>query len=117
MLEIYVIVLIMGTKHWGPPKWNALHMVGLNASMNLMTKHEFGLYAFQLLNEIPCPRCRSHYEEILMRISPFTTLDPFTWTVKVHNEVNSRLGKEEWTVPIALNWYKNQACQNTNLIN
>lgn len=98
----------MTTEHWGPKKWNELHLVGLDASMNIISKHTFLEHTFNLINEIPCEECRNHYKEILKRIPP-TSMDPFEWTVVVHNEVNRRLGKQLWDTKNALNLYKKKS--------
>lgn len=98
----------MGLEQWGPPRWQALHSNALNASMNLIPITSFYSHVSSLAEQIPCYECKSHFKKIL-NTTPPESMDPFTWSVVVHNQVNSRLGKQTLTTEEAFNLYKNSA--------
>ena len=95
----------MSSDYWGPPKWRKLHRVGFDTSFNGLDRGVFLKYAEGLVYELPCSVCRDHYRDILTRLPP-ASIDPFTWTVMVHNDVNARLGKPQWSVNDAFHFYK-----------
>ena len=59
---------------------------------------------------IPCPVCREHYTTHLEKIPISPHLDRrddlFKWTVHLHNEVNSLLGKPRLLESNVLYYYK-----------
>lgn len=53
----------------------------------------------EILAKLPCGECSNHAKAYLADHPPyFTAADYFTWTVAFHNAVNTRLGREPWTV-------------------
>jgi len=89
---------------WGPIFWSTFHIVALaypdepNYSEKRAAKEFFKSMMFLL----PCPVCRAHFTEIMRGMPVDTWLDDraslIEWVVQVHNHVNSRLGKREFTV-------------------
>jgi hypothetical protein len=59
---------------------------------------------------IPCGICREHYKEYLTA-KPLTTFldsrtDLIKWTVEIHNIVNKKTGKPEWSLEEVLAYYE-----------
>jgi len=55
-----------------------------------------------------CEHCRISYEDFLKQF-PLASYkdDLFRWTIELHNEVNKKLGKPEWSLSDALYYYMN----------
>jgi hypothetical protein len=51
---------------------------------------------------IPCLSCRDHFEQVLIDNPVPEADDLFKWSVDVHNIVNKRLGKPEFSYEDAL---------------
>jgi hypothetical protein len=51
---------------------------------------------------IPCLSCRQHFEQVLVENPVPEAGDFFAWSVDVHNIVNKRLGKPEFSYEDAL---------------
>jgi hypothetical protein len=51
---------------------------------------------------IPCLSCREHFEQVLVDNPVPEADDLFKWSVDVHNIVNKRLGKPEFSYEEAL---------------
>jgi hypothetical protein len=51
---------------------------------------------------IPCLSCREHFEQVLVENPVPEADDLFKWSVDVHNIVNRRLGKPEFSYEAAL---------------
>lgn len=93
-----------GTSAWGPPLWQSMHFIALG--YNRTHPEEYIAFYRSLAKAIPCKKCSAHYEEELRRDPVENNMDDlFGWTVKIHNSVNKRLGKEEWTVKRARKHY------------
>ena len=93
---------------WGPHVWAAMHYIALGYpdDASSVDKVNYAQFYKSLYKVLPCITCANHYEE-LMRTNDVTkhmaskeTL--FAWTVEIHNAVNKRLGKREWSVEEAL---------------
>ena len=124
-----------GTEAWGPPLWYSIHFVALgygrrrlggvkeNDSFAAVTpenvqalavsdddeSHAYIAFYESLAAVIPCKKCAAHYREELAR-NPVRhhlrdNMDLFAWTVSLHNAVNARLGKPEWSLDRALRHY------------
>lgn len=70
---------------WGPNLWGALHTVCLAGTVTPEFVQEFA-------RVIPCQICATDFAVILSQ-TPFSETDPFEWSVRVHNQVNQKLGK------------------------
>jgi len=84
---------------WGPLFWHTIHITALGYPTNPAYSHKKAAKEFyeSLAFLIPCPVCREHYETHLQK-NPLTPHldrrdDLFRWTVNLHNEVNTTLGK------------------------
>ena len=96
---------------WGPFFWHTMHLVALgypNAPSYQEKKAAKEFYeSFAFL--IPCPVCKTHYEEKLREMPLTASLDSrkdlFRWTVEIHNKVNVMLHKPTLTESDALDYY------------
>ncbi len=88
---------------WGPPLWVALH--------SLAELTEDVAVWDQLLTAVeatmPCPECKSHFAawRIAHPLTSTTDVNGLTvsesvrsWLLALHNDVNRRTGRPEWTV-------------------
>ena len=89
---------------FGPSFWATMHYVALGAPVSLDSVQKTSYKTFYNLIPfiIPCGSCGTHFTEVLNTnpIDNYLTGSSslFEWTVKVHNIVNSRLGKSEVNV-------------------
>lgn len=96
---------------WGPFFWHTMHIVALGYPLKPTYGDKRSAKEFyeSLAFLIPCPICRDHYTEFLkeMPISPFLDKrdDLFKWTVAVHNKVNQKLGKPQYTELESIQFY------------
>lgn len=83
---------------WGPHFWMTLHIACLGCQdYKALTEFVEG-YVYI----IPCLSCRQHFEQVLVENPVPETGDFFQWSVEVHNIVNRRLGKPEFSYEDAL---------------
>jgi FAD-linked sulfhydryl oxidase len=93
----------MDTKIWGPSFWQSLHLLSLAypeaPSQVDMDSHKQFLYS--LARVLPCPICRQHFLSYLSEVDLDIILknkDSFVrFIFSVHNDVNKRLDKPQWT--------------------
>lgn len=89
---------------WGPALWRFLH-----ASSFAFPEEPDALRRAQMLEflrsvgrVLPCQTCREHYQEYLREhLNEQTTASRealVAWMVELHNSVNRRTGKREWSV-------------------
>ena len=83
---------------WGPHFWMTLHIacLGCQDSKVLMD------FVEGYKEIIPCLSCRDHFEQVLIDNPVPEADDLFKWSVDVHNIVNKRLGKPEFSYEDAL---------------
>jgi hypothetical protein len=86
---------------FGPSFWGALHYACLVPENPDKVKEFIALYPYVL----PCIGCREHFNQVLQEF-PIPAEDDsktlFEWSVMVHNLVNVRLGKPEFTAEEAI---------------
>lgn len=93
--------------------WHVVHIVALGYPIQepgYGTKRAAKEFYESLSFLIPCPVCRDHYTEHLIK-SPISTFldkraDLFRWTVALHNEVNKSLGKSYVSEQESIAFYK-----------
>jgi hypothetical protein len=87
---------------FGPSFWGALHYACMVPENPEKVKEFIALYPYVL----PCIGCREHFEQVLKDF-PIPEEDDaktlFEWSIFVHNLVNSRLGKPEFSIQDAIN--------------
>ncbi len=97
-------------KHeWGHPIWSYLHTITIidGDINNIISEHNrIRPYIEKLHEIIPCKTCSEHYLVLLQKY-PLDNcitehLGLFKWTVNIHNEINRKLNRQEWTFDQAL---------------
>ena len=98
---------------WGEYLWHTIHFVSLGYPIkpSINDKKYYKNFYENLKNVLPCQECSEHYEKNLKKYNIDNFLDTreklFEWTILIHNEVNKMLGKSEWSVKEAYNYYIN----------
>ena len=78
---------------WGPHFWMTLHIACLGCQdAKVLVDFVEGYKEI-----IPCLSCREHFEQVLIENPVPEADDLFKWSVDVHNIVNKRLGKPEFS--------------------
>tara|TARA_B100000902_G_C26492666_1_gene520061 strand:- start:10 stop:459 length:450 start_codon:yes stop_codon:yes gene_type:complete len=96
---------------WGKDMWHSIHFVALGYTSNPSNadKTNYKNFYENLVNIIPCQECSEHLKETLNELPIDNYLVSreklFEWTVLLHNKVNKLLGKKEWSVKEAYNYY------------
>lgn len=89
---------------WGPALWRFLHASSFAfpeepERVRRVQMHEFLRSVGQVL---PCQTCREHYnqyiQEHLDESATANRENLVAWVVELHNAVNRRTGKREWSV-------------------
>ena len=94
--------------HWGNPLWSYIHSLIKN------TKNEDFLKTKEILKNlekcIPCIKCIKIYTDNLVDIQDIQDTESlFKWSVDLHNKVNKKYNKSEWTYGIASEEWKNSS--------
>jgi hypothetical protein len=105
---------------WGPLFWHTIHITALGYPQNPSYAQKRAAKEFyeSLSFLIPCPVCREHYQNHLQRlpITPHldTRQDLFKWTVELHNEVNTLLGKPRLLESEVIYYYRRIGARGKN---
>jgi hypothetical protein len=97
---------------WGPFFWHTIHIVALGYPKNPTYTDKKSAKEFyeSLAHLLPCSLCREHYKKHIVDKPISTFLDSRTdlikWTIDIHNEVNKKTGKPEWTLEEVLSYYE-----------
>jgi len=78
---------------WGPHFWMTLHV----ACLVCQDYKALAEFVEGYIYVIPCLSCREHFEQVLVDNPVPKADDFFKWSVDVHNIVNKRLGKPEFS--------------------
>jgi hypothetical protein len=89
---------------WGPILWNLFHSFSINNNKKITEnkKHLYYIFYTTFIYIVPCIVCADHYSTILNDIYPLeedkiTTTYLKKWGFTVHNLVNKKLGKHEYS--------------------
>lgn len=108
-----------GTSAWGPPMWQTIHFVAL--AYRGERSDEYVSFFESLRGVIPCRTCAEHYAQHLEQDPVKDNLKDnhalFDWTVRLHNAVNTRLGKREWKYNEARDHYSQLVFSSSSLTN
>lgn len=103
---------------WGPFFWHTIHIVALGypKSPTYTDKKCAKEFYESLAYLLPCAVCREHYREHIT-INPINTFldsrtDLIKWTIQIHNAVNRKLGKLEWSLEEVLSYYEKLGARN-----
>jgi hypothetical protein len=83
---------------WGPHFWMTLHI----ACLGCQDYKIIAGFVEGFKTVIPCLSCRLHFDSVLSENPVPEDGDFFRWSVDVHNIVNKRLGKPEFSYEDAL---------------
>jgi hypothetical protein len=96
---------------WGPFFWHTIHIVALGYPNNptYTDKRSAKEFYESLAFLLPCSVCREHYAQHLQK-NPISTFldkrsDLLKWTILVHNDINTMLGKPKWTETEVIAYY------------
>ena len=88
---------------WGPIFWSTLHIASLGYSDTPTDRQRKNAAAFyeSLVDMLPCPICRNHYEQNLeempVKDALNSRMDLVKWVFDMHNRINVQLGKHQIT--------------------
>lgn len=88
---------------WGPIFWRALHIASLAYTDKPTPRQKTNMKNFyeSMVDVIPCPICRHHYEQNLKELPIDEALNShmglITWVWTMHNKINVQLDKREFT--------------------
>jgi len=86
---------------WGPIFWSTLHIASLSYSDKPTERQKKNIIAFyeSLVDVLPCPICRKHYEvnleEMPLKEAVESRMGLIQWVFEMHNRINAQLGKRE----------------------
>jgi hypothetical protein len=88
---------------WGPIFWATLHIASLGYADKPTDRQRKNMQAFleSMIDVLPCPICRHHYElnlkEMPLNGALDTRVELIKWVFDMHNRINVQLGKREFT--------------------
>ena len=99
----------MNPEVWGPQLWSVLHSITFNypiePSIEEINHHRTFLHS--LKNVIPCETCSFELIEYIDNYPPELESKPefINWMIELHNHVNRKLDKREYTYPEVVQLY------------
>ena len=101
-------LIVKNPKIWGPDLWHILHFLTFvyNSKEDREIYRELFLRCVPIF--IPCPPCRRHYLNRLIRIpiNLNSRQNLSRWLINLHNDVNKSLKKEYFSYEKALKIYR-----------
>ena len=99
----------MNQNIWGPYAWFFLHTITFNypEKPKECDKKKYKRFFTALKDVIPCKTCRNNYE-IHLREYPIklnTQQDLVKWLIDVHNSVNGKTGKRQYSYNEVIKYY------------
>ena len=99
---------------FGPPLWFNLHIMAINYAITPSIDEQEQMYLFlsNLPAIIPCKKCKTNLSIFLfhnrakMRQHVASRNALFEFILQMHNNVNSRLNKPQWSLIKAIEHYK-----------
>lgn len=105
----------MDTRLWGPSAWDFLHTISFDYPEvpSPDDKKNMLIFLNSLSKVLPCSWCRKHFNETLKKNPPeLQSRESFSrWFVDVHNSVNKRLKKPEYSYNDARKKYESHRGQ------
>lgn len=89
---------------WGPAMWRFLHAASFawGDAPDPDRKRDMIVFLRSIGTVLPCATCRRHYQEYVQKhlteedVASRDSLSRWVWAL--HNNVNRRLGKREWSL-------------------
>ena len=103
----------MDPKIWGPHQWFMMHVISFTYpdEPSPHDKRIYDDYYATLKDVLPCDACKKHYNTYFLQhpIGPHLDRrkDLIQWVINIHNFVNTRMGKREYSVEEVMHIYKN----------
>lgn len=108
----------MDSNIWGSHAWLFLHTITLNypENPNKFDKEKYKNFFENLGNVIPCEVCKDHYKKNIKKypIQLETRESLVKWLHNIHNLVNIKNGKEEFSYEDFIEKYTNLYSGNSN---
>lgn len=108
----------MDANIWGSHAWLFLHTITLNypENPNKFDKENYKNFFENLGNVIPCEVCKAHYKKNIKKfpIQLETRESLVKWLHNIHNLVNIKNGKEEFSYEDFIEKYTNLYSGNNN---
>lgn len=97
---------------WGPCAWYKFHKYALEYPDNpCKCDMENAIYFYQseFLRHVNCDNCKRHYMQLLhaFPVKLMSRVDLFSWSVDIHNAVNTKIGKYRYTYNEAYQYWNN----------
>ena len=111
----------MNQNIWGTHLWFFLHTITFNYPINPTPNDKKNVYNFFmcLKSVLPCSYCRKNYDrnlkEFPIRLNSRKEL--VMWLIDLHNEVNGKEGKRQYTYEEVVNIYKTRLNKDLELEN
>ena len=94
---------------WGPHVWATIHTLALKAdSQNEITA--FNNFADSLHFLLPCDNCKGDFHKWHSKNGYAHLGQAFSWSVKLHNYVNEKLGKQTVDIEEARSQWLSDSC-------
>jgi hypothetical protein len=106
----------LSTTVWGPSLWRTLHSIAFSISYDhdsFEKRKQFFDLIESLRTLLPCEECRLHFEAYVNENKPQKASDLAYWTFELHNSVNKRLGKPQYSFDDVSKLYLNKDAQCT----
>lgn len=104
---------------WGPHVWATIHTLALKADADNEIE-AYNEFLNSLLFLLPCDACRLDFTKYVNSVGNPVVGQAFHWSQQLHNHVNRKLGKREYTVDEArAQWTDSHCsykCQNDALV-
>ena len=97
---------------WGPHQWFMMHVISFTYPVkpSMYDKRAYHDYYASLKDVLPCEMCKRHYNTYFQQHPIGPQLDSrdnlMQWVVDIHNFVNKKLNKPQYTLKAVLNIYK-----------
>ena len=97
------------TLEWQPLTWYVFHTIALNYNSEYKDQYVKFFNTFKII--IPCSECKDHYNKNISN-KPEMYIENnineerfFNWTVDLHNLVNKKIQKSQWSYDQAKEYY------------
>lgn len=93
--------------NWGIHLWGFIHTISIidfQSDQNLIHNSRAKECLKNITNTIPCDKCKNLYTEYLLKLDELDmsqSMVLFNWSIDLHNAVNKKHNKPEWTYEMA----------------
>ena len=99
----------MNPEIWGPQLWSVLHSITFNYPIepSIEEINRYRAFLHSLKNVIPCDTCSFELIDYINSYPPRlgSKQDFINWMIELHNHVNRKLDKREYTYSEVVNLY------------